>query len=419
MEKTACPSPSLSSRLVATTGHPFAEANLMNRPILFGFTLSVSLALGSFLPLAAQDKDERAAREEVARQALEQQITSLLKQADKLKEKPEEALALLQKASKLLDENPGVLAFARKSSLLDAIETKTKALKNPPAKPEAPATGGSGKEDDYQQQLNQLNQLRKQGREAEAKELAEKLRKQYPDRSSSILSQGSTSMAEQARQQNDVSRAKANGRRAAMSDIDDAASKLPPDGVISYPKNWNQIKKRDEFFANKISPEEKKLLQLLDETTKEPMQFKDTPFDQVLKYLEDSLNLKLVINKATLDEVQLDYSRPITVNIPKGLNKRSVLKLVLGDLDLAYVIKDKQLVVMTAQRAAKEVVTKPYYLKDLRGTALQQVANMIENSIEPNSWRKAGGPGHIVVDDKNGVLWITNTAEIVGRIFNR
>lgn len=389
----------------------------MNRCILSGFILSVAVLLGGVLPLAAQSKDERAAREEVARQALEQQIGDLLKQADKLKDKPAEALPLVEQAAKLLKETTVSLGLSRRAALDEQIEKRLKAVKSPPADPPLPPpASGTGREDEFQQQLNLLHQLRKEGRDAEAKALADKLNKLYPDRTSAILSQGTTGTADQAQQQKETTQARREGQRAAMSDIDRAAGNIPKDGVLSYPKDFKEKTDRRAKAAETLTAKEKALLRLLDEPTREAIEFKDLPLSQVLKYLETNLGLELHISMATLEEVQVDYSRVVNVNLPRGVSKRVVLMRIFGDLDMAYVIKNETLQVLSAQRAAKEVITRPYYIGDLLNANAQQMIEMIQSNIEPTSWRKAGGPGNIFYEPTSRTLWITNTAEVIGRI---
>jgi len=390
----------------------------MNRLTFYGFALSMAVLLGGFRPLPAQTLDETARREQVAKQDKEQQIASLLKQAAGKKDK-KEALALLEQASKLLQEGVG-LGLTRTNELDDSIRAKIKALKGESSGPSTPLPPtGSGAQDDFQAQLNTLNQLRKEGRNDEARILAEKLNQQYPNRREAIMSRETTGMIGAARDQDKVQRDKRNGNRSAMNDVETANGNIPKDGVLSYPPDFKQkMEKRDKIFAKAWTPEEKALLQLLDTPTKEPVQFSNAPLDQVIKYLDDKLGLQLQLSEATLKDVQADYSKLMNLNIPKGTNRRAVLQIILSDLDLAYVIKEGKLVVMTHERASKEMITKAYYVADLnaRGNNLHKLADMLMSQIEPNSWRKAGGPGHIVVDDKNGVLWITNTSEIVSRM---
>jgi hypothetical protein len=385
----------------------------MNRLTIYGFALSVAAVLGGFSPLPAQDADERARREEVARQETEQKIASLLRQAAARKDS-KEALALLEQAAKVLKDSSG-LGLTRRNELDESIQSKIKALKNGSSDPSIPPLpSGTGREDDFQAQLNTLNMLRKQGRDAEARVLAEKLNQQYPNRREAIMSRETTGMADQAKEQSRVQQEKRDGNRSAMNDVERANSNLPKDGVISYPPNFKEkMEKRKETFPSTWTAEEKALLRLLDTPTKEPVQFNNTPLDQVLKHLETNLGLSLQINEATLREVQADYSRQISVNIPKGTNRRAVLLVILGNLDLTYVIKNSQIVVMTPERASKEMVTKPYYVGELAGSP-RQIADLIEKTIEPESWRRGGGRGHIVVHDK--VLYITNTAEVISRI---
>lgn len=385
----------------------------MNRLTFSGFALSLAVLLGGFHPLLAQTADETARREQVAKQEKEQQIANLLKQAAAKKDK-KEALELLEKAAKLLGEAPS-LGYTRNGELDSTIRAKIKALKEGSSDSSTPLPpSGSGQTDDFQAQLNTLNDLRRQGRDKEANMLAEKLAQQYPNKREAIMSRQTTGMAEQAREQQRVHQDKREGNRSALNDVDKANGNIPKDGVIAYPPNFKEkMEKRKETFPSTWTAEEKALLRLLDTPTKLPVQLKDMPLDQVLKYLETELGLELQVSKATLDEVQADYTKQINVNIPKGTNRRAVLLVILGNLDLTYVIKNNQIVVMTPERASKEMVTKPYYVGELAGSP-RQIADLIEKTIEPESWRRGGGKGHIVVHDK--VLFITNTAEIISRV---
>jgi hypothetical protein len=388
----------------------------MNRHTFYGFALCMAAVLGGFSPLPAQSLDETARREQVAKQELEQKIADLLKQAATHKDK-KEALAYLEQASKLLQDGPS-LGVTRKNELDNTIRARIKALKDGPSEPVIPPSS-TGQGDDFQAQLNMVNQLRKQGRDPEARVLAEKLSQQYPNRREAIMSRETTGMAAQAQEQKKLQENKQKGQRAAMDDVD--RSNEIPKKDFNFTKDPELAKRhrdRKPLFATVLTAEEKALLRLLDERLNMPIQFRDTPLEDVIKYLENNLGLPIQLSKSTLEEANLDYTKTITLNIPQGVATKKVLLMrLLGDLDLAYVIKNNQLVIMTAQRASKEMITKPYYVKDLqvRGFQLRQLADMIQ-SIEPGSWDNGGGPGKISIDEQNGVVWVTNTAEIISRI---
>ena len=54
----------------------------------------------------------------------------------------------------------------------------------------------------------------------------------------------------------------------------------------------------------------------------------------------------------------------------KNVATRSILKKILGELNLTYIMKDESIMVMTPERAKNTLTTRTYYVGDLI-TALQ------------------------------------------------
>ena len=112
----------------------------------------------------------------------------------------------------------------------------------------------------------------------------------------------------------------------------------------------------------------------------------------------------------------------------KNVTLRTVLRKVLGDLGLAYIIKDGSIQVTTPLRAKETLTVRTYYLGDMALvtdfrlpavlTQLQAVQNAsqiidaIQSSIDPQSWRANGGTGTILFDPRTLSLVVKQSAEV-------
>src|SRR5262249_48539650 len=89
-----------------------------------------------------------------------------------------------------------------------------------------------------------------------------------------------------------------------------------------------------------------------------------------------------------------------------------VLKKVLADFQLTYIVKDEVIQVTTPARARETLTTRTYYIGDLIAATgvgvglgsnpfqvLQQVNDLmflIQTTIEPASWASKDGPGTMI-----------------------
>ena len=108
-------------------------------------------------------------------------------------------------------------------------------------------------------------------------------------------------------------------------------------------------------------------------------------------------------------------------------NHQETLEL-LGDLGLAYVIKDGSIQVTTPLRAKETLTTRTYYLGDLvsytdtrLGPVLTQalllktgreIVEMIKGSVDPSTWRENGGEGTIAFDPRTLSIVVKQSAEV-------
>jgi hypothetical protein len=203
-------------------------------------------------------------------------------------------------------------------------------------------------------------------------------------------------------------------------------SAVPEGRDYVLPRDWAE-KSLKRSPGVKLSPQEKAVLAAL----KKPIsaEFNDATFSEVIDYLRKVTGQEIVVDKQALDEVNVTYETPLKLHANK-LTTRTVLKRLLGDLGLTYVLKDGTLFVTSTARAKEMVTTRTYYVGDLATIvdvrfgpllsqiqatqALATIVNLITSQIEPQSWNvnNPDAPGLIVFDPVTMTLIVRQTAEV-------
>ena len=162
-------------------------------------------------------------------------------------------------------------------------------------------------------------------------------------------------------------------------------------------------------------------------------EFKSAKFQDVLDHISNATGRTIILDKGALDEAQINYDTPVSFPVKTPVATRTVLRSVLGQLNLTYVVRDNVIQVTSQMRAKDMMVTRSYYIGDIVlasglfggaaqwGTALDQaqlaqnvagVVEMITNSIDPTSWQGKGGTGAIGFNIPTMSLIIRQSAEV-------
>jgi hypothetical protein len=272
--------------------------------------------------------------------------------------------------------------------------------------------------------LQDVQALRAAGRTNEANQLQADLSRRYPDSAaaaaSRIIGDRATRVSEARRGRGEV----AAGFQGTLESVDRSA--VPVAGDYVLPADWKtRVAKRTA--GPKLTEQEKVTLKALSTAIKAEM--KDTPLSAVLDYLQEVTGATISSDKRTLDAAGATYETPITVRF-KNSSLRTVLKKVLADVGLTYIVKDGVIQVVTLEEARNSMTVRSYYVGDLGGfaditlspvlrelqmkTAIGQIIDSILGSIEPNSWeaRGAQGGGTIAYDPITMSLIVKQTAEV-------
>jgi hypothetical protein len=190
-------------------------------------------------------------------------------------------------------------------------------------------------------------------------------------------------------------------------------------------------------------------MQILNQVMPE-VAFQEQPFDSVIAWLSDFTRMNINVRWQILQDAGVRRDQPITIQA-RNLRLNQVLWLIVSeaggsDLKLAYRATGNLLVLSTADDLNKEMVTKVYDIADLlvnvprasrqavfnvsqgmgqggggtggggggggmfqqgnqnntqddrqgNATQLQELLTLIQDTVEPDTWRQNGGSGSII-----------------------
>lgn len=187
----------------------------------------------------------------------------------------------------------------------------------------------------------------------------------------------------------------------------------------------------------KLSKAEVELLAVLDSPLN--VEFDKTRLKEAIELLQDKGKgkLKLFFDEASLKEAGVEYDDPVTFKA-KNVTFRTVLKKVLADRGLTYIIKEGAVQVITPAKARETHVTRVYSLDGLlapgnpsfgqfanRVQMYQQMAGFVQlitETVDPGSWLVNGGNASITFYEAGRALIIKGPAEMhyqFGNSFSR
>jgi tetratricopeptide (TPR) repeat protein len=201
-----------------------------------------------------------------------------------------------------------------------------------------------------------------------------------------------------------VRRDQERGFMDVMHLIDVAGIPFPDEPPIIYPSaaRWKQItedrkKYKSVDLANPGSAEQK-IYDALDGTVQN-LNFTETPLRDVIAQLKDSQGIPIQLDMKALEDAGIDLDTPVTKDL-SGISLRSALRLLLGDIDLTYLIKDEVLLITTKEKAGENLVIKVYPVADLvlpvnpsSGLNPFQSGGGLGGANSINSGMNAGGGG--------------------------
>lgn len=228
-----------------------------------------------------------------------------------------------------------------------------------------------------------------------------------------------------------LQRQRERGTAALARDFDQSV--LPPVGDVDYPKDWAvRSQRRKRYSSTPLTTKEKAILGAL--AAPVTVHFKDSRFEEAIETLSKLCGQPIMIDRNALKDADVGYDTPVNAHL-KGVSLRTVLRKILGEYGLAYVVKNEAIQITTGLKAREMMVTRAYPISDLvvgvgplggtnglfLGPAAQQaqaaenikhLIDLIQTSVEPDSWRANGGTGTIVFNTGTMSLVVKQSAEV-------
>jgi tetratricopeptide (TPR) repeat protein len=157
----------------------------------------------------------------------------------------------------------------------------------------------------------------------------------------------------------------------ALYQVELSAIPFPDEPPIVYPAApvWEELTNRRKKFASvdlsSAGGSEQRIgTALSGPLTAAGLDFVETPLEEVVAFLQDEYDIPIVVDTPELDDVGIDPSEPISVNL-RNITLRSALRLMLSRIDLTYVIQDEVLLITTPEKAETILIPKVYPVADL------------------------------------------------------
>ena len=142
--------------------------------------------------------------------------------------------------------------------------------------------------------------------------------------------------------------------------------------------------------------------------------------------LAAKLGIAIVIDGVALDELGLGTDSPVNARLSKSISGNSALRIVLSKIDreLTWIVLNEVVTITTKEVESENLITKFYDVVDLSAACVtcggnlrsdfDPIIELIETTVETNSWEDAGGAGRLAEMDVTGfrILVVAATREI-------
>jgi hypothetical protein len=402
--------------------------------------LSIVLIAGGFSPSVWAQAEPDLLEQAKQRMALEaQRLEQLVIEADRNATKvgltnPAGAIDILKGALASLEtatalEESKLLPLKRKLELgIRAYEGRLTDQKRPPI---APIVNDVRRQQlDRQQQdaveiarmMQQIRELRASGKPYEANRLQDELNRKAPANPAVTAWNSFAGRNELLADGRRIREQKEGGWVGVQRELD--KSSIPEVNDYVLPSDWVEKSKR-RSPALQLTKVERAILEALNKPVS--VDFEGQTFDEVIRYLEKSMGQPIIVPKAAMDEAQITSETPVRLKTER-VSMRTVLKKILGEVGLTYIIKDQTIQVTTQRGARETLTTRTYYVGDIVAVVdlrwgpvvnqFQMIENvnrlmtMVSQSVDPLSWDINGGAGRIWFDPVTMSIVVRQTAEV-------
>jgi len=131
-------------------------------------------------------------------------------------------------------------------------------------------------------------------------------------------------------------------------------------------------------------------------TEKVSVNFEDTPLVVAVEKLAADAKVDLRLDKSELREKRIRDREPVTLSLTDH-DLATVLRAMLLDLKLTWVLQDGVLWITSTEKADSISKTAIYDVRDLcrDGSESDALADAITSQAQPDAWAEVGGPGQL------------------------
>lgn len=147
--------------------------------------------------------------------------------------------------------------------------------------------------------------------------------------------------------------------------------------------------------------------------------FAETPLADAIEKIAEATGCQMFLDRRGLAEAGIEADAPVNIRL-QDVPAEMVLGLMLGQLGLDYYIKHGVIVVTTAEKAVADLEVRVYPVQDLiepvgltrrsPDTEASRLTDVIQSSVEPESWQDNGGRG--TVRHYRGTLVVLQTTKV-------
>jgi hypothetical protein len=126
----------------------------------------------------------------------------------------------------------------------------------------------------------------------------------------------------------------------------------------------------------------------------------DLPLIEVIRQLRDRSGQNIAIDMTALEAEGNTTNTPVSLQL-SGVTLRSALKILLSEFNLTWTVENEVILITSVTRAMGTLDVRAYRVGALlmpdedKEQQLERLIELIQLTIEPDSWNEVGGHGSI------------------------
>ncbi len=151
-------------------------------------------------------------------------------------------------------------------------------------------------------------------------------------------------------------------------------------------------------------------------TSRVKLDVQEVPLEEVARLISNQLEIPVRIQTWALEDVGLAVDTPVTFQLPE-VAADTVLRLMLRELDLTYILEAEGIVITTPEEAEDVEQARFYNIEGIVPGPMRDFDSLIDiigTIVEPESWEAHTGPSSIVPYE-NGII-LKQTLEVHQKI---